>query len=113
MQKLNPLPGKGRQRPLHRLCSGQVLLCRSLGIRVKDWDQKTFDIKKFFLEDVGEGPSQIVLAPRMGIPKNKGHEKLLRFIDLNYLKSCTKNPLTQRNWMNSGPCPYEVIKLEI
>ena len=49
MQKNNPVKGSGRMRDVTKLCSGQTLLCKSLGIKVKDWDQKKFIFPQFYL----------------------------------------------------------------
>ena len=39
MQALNPQKNNNNPRPIEKLCSGQALLCRSLNLKVKEWDQ--------------------------------------------------------------------------
>lgn len=78
MHTLNPLLG-GRKRAIEKLCAGQALLCRSLGLTVPTWDQKQFcDI--FYIKDVGYIPKTILLAKRRGIPKGRDEDLLYRFI---------------------------------
>ena len=89
MQELNPMPGL-RERPLHLLCSGQVLLCRSLNLKVPDWNQKNLDIDNFYLEDVGYKPAIIGHATRRGIPPGRDEHLLLRFYDSLHIRSVSK-----------------------
>ena len=96
MQLNNPPNSKISPRSPMKLCSGQTLLCRSLGITVKEWDQKQFDSNKFFIEDIGIRPSKIINTKRLGIPTGRGEHLLYRFIDFDNVKYCTKNPLTVR-----------------
>lgn len=93
MQKLNPLKNSGRPRPIDRLCSGQVLLCRSLGLKVKDWDQKRFSRQKFYIDDVGYVPTKIIQTTRLGIRKGRDEHLPYRFIDRDKATHCTDNPL--------------------
>lgn len=93
MKKLNPIGD--RQRKTERLCSGQTLLCRSLGIKVKDHDQQQFDPKTLFMTDVGYTPNKIIQTTRLGIPKGRDEHLEYRFIDAAYEKFCTKK--TQKN----------------
>ncbi len=97
MQKLNPLPN-GTQRTKEKLCSGQTLLCKSLKLKVKDWDQQQFDPQKFYIEDVGEKISKIIQARRLGIPEHRDAHLLYRYIDYDNAKHCTQNPLTKANF---------------
>ena len=97
MQKLNPLPS-GTIRAKEKLCSGQTLLCKSLDLKVKDWDQQQFDPQKFYIEDIGEKPSQIIQTRRLGIPEHRDAHLLYRYIDYDNAKHCTQNPLTKRNF---------------
>jgi len=53
MQNNNP-DRQGRPRPLQTLCSGQTLLCRALGLKVPDWDARSFDPQRLFVDDIGE-----------------------------------------------------------
>lgn len=95
MQSLNPTLN-GKIRPIHKLCSGQTLLCKSLGIKVKDWDQKQFHQGKFFIEDIGFMPKSIIQTKRLGIPKGRDEHLMYRFIIYDKVKYCTMNPLTKR-----------------
>lgn len=79
MQSLNLLPG-GRIRPFEKLCSGQALLCKSLGLTVSDWDQKQFDKRQFYIKDVGLLRQEVIQAKRRGIPKGRDEHLLYRFI---------------------------------
>ncbi len=90
MHRLNPL--KDRQRPDHRLCAGQTLLCRALDLRVPDWTTRPFDAD-LHLEDVGARPSKIVVARRLGIPKGRDEHLMYRFVDYDHLRSATQNPM--------------------
>ncbi|MCH8843466.1 MAG: DNA-3-methyladenine glycosylase [SAR324 cluster bacterium] len=92
MHRLNPLPD-GSHRADGRLCSGQTLLCRALGLRVPDWDGGRLDRGKFRLLDVGYAPQRIVCAPRLGIPQGRDPHLPYRFIDFEHLRSATRNPL--------------------
>ena len=46
----------GRIRDSKRLCSGQTLLCRSLGLTVPDWDQQQLIADRLELMDTGYRP---------------------------------------------------------
>jgi DNA-3-methyladenine glycosylase len=98
MQALNPHPNRSEPRPVGRLCSGQTLLCKSLGITVPEWDQKTFDPDRFYIEDVGYRPIRIIQTTRLGIPKGRDEHLMYRFIDYSLARFCTENPLTKRHW---------------
>jgi len=102
MQQLNPLPNN-RQRDKSKLLSGQTLLCKSLGLKVKQWDQKQFN-QQLYVKDVGYQPDQIIQTERLGIPPDRDPHLPYRFIDMRYVKMCTKNPLTTRKIL-----PYNVI----
>jgi len=98
MQKLNPPKYGNGMRPIERLCAGQTLLCRSLGITVKEWDQEHFDPNRFYIEDIGSTPTQIIQTTRLGIPVKRDDYLLYRFIDSEFSKFCTSNPHTKRNY---------------
>jgi DNA-3-methyladenine glycosylase len=94
MQKLNP--GSRGERPLERLCSGQTLLCRALNLRVPEWNRRTFDREHLYLDEVGYWPQHLIQARRLGIPTGRDEHLLYRFIDLDFVRSATSNPLTKR-----------------
>lgn len=89
MQKLNPIKNTQQLRNPDFLCSGQTLLCKSLHLKVKDWDQRTFDINRFYIDDVGYTPNHIIQTTRLGIPTHRDAHLPYRFIDACYLKQCT------------------------
>jgi DNA-3-methyladenine glycosylase len=92
MQAENPGPG-GIMRPLHRLCAGQVQLCRALALRVPDWNARTFDPDELFVDDVGETPGILIQTTRLGITAGRDEHLPYRFVDPAYAKFCTRNPL--------------------
>jgi len=96
MQRLNPIKGSGRLRPIEKLCSGQTLLCRSLHLRVRDWDQRPFDPQQFYIEDIGIPVPKIIQTTRLGIPAGRDEHLMYRFIDYALAKFSTRNPLTRR-----------------
>lgn len=96
MHKLNPSKS-GKPREINKLCKGQTLLCRSLGLKVTDWDQKNFIIEKIRIDDVGYRPKKIIQTTRLGIPVGRDEHLPYRFIDFNYVQFCTQNPLTKRS----------------
>ena len=98
MQRLNPVKGSRQIRAKDKLCSGQTLLCRSLDLKVADWDQRSFDAQQFYIEDVGNMVTKIIQTVRLGIPAGRDEHLLYRFIDYDHAKYCTSNPLTKRNW---------------
>ena len=92
MQRNNP-DSRGRARPTERLCAGQTLLCRALGLKVPDWDARRFDPARLFVEDVGERPPHIIQCVRLGIPQGRDEHLPYRFVDATYARYCTRNPL--------------------
>lgn len=94
MQRLNPGP-HGCHRPLKRLCSGQTLLCRSLHIKVTDWDAKNFD-DMLFIADVAYVPNAVVQTTRLGIPPGRDEHLTYRFVDKHHADYATQNPLKQK-----------------
>ena len=96
MYARNPLPN-GARRPQHRLCAGQTLLCRAMGLKVPDWWGKTFERGRFWLDDVGDRPECVVRARRMGIPVGRDEHLQLRFIHHAHARATTRNPLTMRS----------------
>ncbi len=92
MRAQNPGAG-GTVRPIHRLCAGQSLLCRSLALRVPDWDARSFDLAEFFVDDVGESPEILIQTTRLGITAGRDEHLPYRFVDPAYARYCTRNPL--------------------
>jgi DNA-3-methyladenine glycosylase len=95
MQRRNPLPS-GEPRDPARLCSGQTLLCRSLGLRVPEWDGRPLPSPRLFLLDVGDRPRQIIRTTRMGIPPGRDGHLPYRFVDRDRARFATRNPLGAR-----------------
>lgn len=93
MQKLNPVKNSNRVRPIEKLCSGQVLLCRSLGLTVKEWDQKKFNSQLFYIDDIRYFPNKIIQTTRLGITKGQDEHLMYRFIDHDKATYCSNNPL--------------------
>lgn len=92
MRKLNPAKNSLLPRKIEKLCAGQTLLCKSLGLKVRDWDQREFDQQRFFIEDVGYKPVSILQTQRLGIPLGRDEDLPYRFIDSKYAAHCTKKP---------------------
>ena len=92
MQLNNP-DTQGRPRPLNTLCAGQTLLCRALGLKVREWDAKRFNPERLCVNDVGERPSRIIQTTRLGIPHGRDEHLMYRFVDADYTAHCTRNPL--------------------
>ena len=95
MQQLNPI--NGRMRSPERLCSGQTLLCRSLGLKVPDWNQGSLKRNKLLLEDVGYCPDRLVQCKRLGIPEGRDEHLPYRFVDYEYTRSATSNPTAREH----------------
>lgn len=91
MHALNPAPAGGR-RPVKRLCSGQTLLARSLGLRVPDWDGVTIGTPPLRLLDVGYHPERLVRCTRLGIPPGRDGHLPYRFVDYSHALHATRNP---------------------
>ena len=80
----------GKLRVPEKLCSGQTLLCRSLSLKVKDWNQKNFEPNKLYIADVKYKPKEILQGTRLGIPKGRDEHLPYRFVDKKYESFCTK-----------------------
>jgi len=93
MQQLNPHPNPMKIRSLEKLCAGQTLLCKSLGLKVPQWDQKQFHIEKFFIADIGYQPQAIISTKRLGIPYGRDEDLMYRFIIQEMAHACTKPPI--------------------
>ncbi len=87
-----------QNRKLEKLCNGQTLLCTALNLKVSEWDQKTINPRKFRVEDTGHLPEQIIQCTRLGIPEGRDHQLKHRFVDSEYAKHSTSNPLRRRDW---------------
>ena len=83
MQRNNP-DAKGNPRPEHKLCAGQTLLCKALGLKVREWDAKCFDPERLWVDDVREQPSKIIQTTRLGIPHGRDEHLMYRFVDADY-----------------------------
>lgn len=92
MQRNNP-DSQGRARAVDKLCNGQTLLCKALGLKVPAWDAQPFDEQRLFVEDLGQPPQQVVQCPRLGIPHGRDEHLLYRFVDAAFARHCTRNPL--------------------
>ncbi len=92
LQANNP-DRQGQPRPVHKLCSGQTLLCKSLGLKVPDWDNQRFSAEHFYVEDCGLRPLEILQTTRLGISQGRDEDLPYRFVDAEYAAYCTKNPL--------------------
>ncbi len=92
MQRNNP-DAQGNPRPEHKLCAGQTLLCKALGLKVREWDAKCFDPERLWVDDVREQPSKIIQTTRLGIPHGRDEHLMYRFVDADYAAYCTRNPL--------------------
>ncbi|WP_339530206.1 DNA-3-methyladenine glycosylase [Pseudomonas mucidolens] len=90
---LNNPDASGRPRPPHKLCAGQTLLCKALGLKVPMWDAQRFDPQRFYVEDVGQAPAQIIQTTRLGIPGGRDEHLMYRFVDADFAPYCTRNPL--------------------
>jgi DNA-3-methyladenine glycosylase len=107
MHRLNP-GSAGKFRPTHRLCAGQVLLCRSLGLKVPEWDCRTLPSPGLALVDIGYRPERIVRARRLGIPAHRDPNHFYRFVDVARVEAATQNPLGRGARKGSD---YEVLKI--
>lgn len=92
MQRLNPKKD-GTPRVPDKLCAGQTLLCKSLGLKVTDWDQKSFDKNHLRIDDVGIQPTKIIQTTRLGIPIGRDEHLPYRFVSYDFAIHCTKNPV--------------------
>ena len=109
MQQLN-LTKSGDTRPIEKLCKGQTLLCHALDLKVNEWDQQQFDAKFFFIDDIKATPDKIIQTTRLGIPAGRDEHLQYRFIDYDFARFCTSNPLTKRNWVENKH--YKIYPLE-
>ncbi len=97
MQAINPAKD-GSVRKIEKLCAGQTLLCKALDLKVTQWDKKQFNKNNFYIEDVNIKPEKIIKTTRLGIHQNRDAHLFYRFIDLEFSRYCSSNPLTKRNY---------------
>jgi DNA-3-methyladenine glycosylase len=90
---LNNPDASGNVRTPERLCAGQTLLCKALGLKVPMWDARRFDEEQLFVEDVGQRPPRIIQTTRLGIPAGRDEHLMYRFVDAAYARFCTRNPI--------------------
>ncbi|WP_296188587.1 DNA-3-methyladenine glycosylase [Pseudomonas sp. UBA1879] len=90
---LNNPDASGNVRAPERLCAGQTLLCKALGLKVPMWDGKRFDDEQIFVDDVGQRPARIIQTTRLGIPSGRDEHLMYRFVDAAYARFCTRNPV--------------------
>jgi DNA-3-methyladenine glycosylase len=90
MQKLNPRKNSSLSRAAEKLCSGQALLCKALGLKRIDWDQKQFSRQQFYIDDIGYQPKKIIETTRLGITIGRDEHLPYRFIDSAYVKYCSR-----------------------
>lgn len=90
---LNNPDASGRPRLSQKLCAGQTLLCKALGLKVPMWDAKRFDPQRLYVDDVGLAPAQTIQTTRLGIPGGRDEHLMYRFVDAGYAAYCTRNPL--------------------
>jgi len=107
MQRLNP-NRDGSPRSEQRLCAGQTLLCRALGIKVPDWNAQAFCPDNLYIEDDGYRPEQVIQAARLGIPAGRDEALPYRFVDAAYAAHCTRNPIGRSR---AAGCDYRLLTL--
>lgn len=90
---LNNPSASGEPRLPERLCAGQTLLCRALGLKVPMWNARRFDPEGLYVADVGNEVKQIIQTTRLGIPLGRDEHLPYRFVDAQYARFCTRNPL--------------------
>ena len=92
MHRLNPAPDGKSRRADRRLCAGQTLLCRSLGLTVAEWTGRQFEPDRFYIEARRTRP-RIVATLRLGIRPDRDDGRLSRYVDRDLSSSATTNPL--------------------
>jgi DNA-3-methyladenine glycosylase len=88
----------GQQRPVEKLCNGQTLLCTALDLHVPEWNAQTFTRQQFYVEDIDKCPERIIQTRRLGIPAGRDEHLMYRYIDYDFARYCTSNPLRKRGF---------------
>lgn len=94
---VNNNPVNGRPRHPDKLCAGQTLLCKSLALRVADWNGKNLEKGKFQLEQDDYEVASWFQCKRLGIPKGRDEHLMYRFVDAEHAHLATKNPTKTRS----------------
>jgi len=76
---------------------------------VKEWDKKPFDKNSLYIDDIGISPQRIIQTTRLGIPAGRDEHLMYRFIDYDYARFCTSNPLSKRSWKEGRE--YRILDL--
>jgi len=97
MQSNNP-KADGSWRDPQKLCAGQTLTCKSLGLKVPEWNNKQLTPSRFILGHDGYLPTEIIQTTRLGINPLRDAHLPFRFIDAKFKSYCTKDPTRVRNW---------------
>ena len=92
MHRLNPAPDGRSRRPERRLCAGQTLLCRSMGLTVSEWTGRQFGRKRFYIGSRKAVP-RIIATRRLGIRPERDDGRRARYVDRTLAGSATINPL--------------------
>jgi len=92
MHRLNPAPDGQSRRLEARLCAGQTLLCRSLGLTVAEWSGRQFESDRFYIEARKARP-RIIRTLRLGIRPDRDDGRRSRYVDRGFSSSATTNPL--------------------
>ena len=64
-------------------------------MKVPQWNGQRFDNQRFFVEDLGLRPTQIIQTTRLGIPPGRDEHLPYRFVDASSARFCTRNPLSR------------------
>ena len=92
MHRFNPAPDGRSRRAERRLCAGQTLLCRALGLTVAEWTGKQFNPDRFYIEARRTTP-RIVATLRLGIRPERDDGRRSRYVHRDHARSATVNPL--------------------
>ncbi len=107
MHARNPVRGSGKRRGDHRLCAGQTLICRSLGLTVPVWNGRCVDHEGIQLLDGGFHVARYLRTRRLGIAPHRDAHLLLRFLDPDYRHACTQDPTRSRSAREGKDFLYE------